>query len=371
MSGQTPRSALGDVTNQVGKRGFSLVFDLDVKSAKKECRRVDECKENNNNKEAAECVLRVHSGGEIGLSKGGIGESVNKIVCEVKEQCPPGVRQNVTVTSSVVKAVDVASDGCQYAGDIGLPKGDIVECVDKIVCEVEETCPPGVRQNAAVTSSVVKAADVVSGGCRDTELVHAIALDENGPDVIVDDEEDERTESADLALIESKGVAENDLGVDDGNDVSVDNLGSSKDDYIDCTRLLESQESKCGLERCVGQTGDGMSSACMDMIKECSCSFCMKAAQLWSDLHYEDIKGRIAAIKKSQKEATILVNRNSRDVASNCGKLSNLESDLTGRWKSLFLHMEDIFVREGTQLETSLSTLKEVIDDCKTDSEKN
>lgn len=60
------------------------------------------------------------------------------------------------------------------------------------------------------------------------------------------------------------------------------------------------------------------------------------------------------AIKKSQKEATILVNRNSKDAARNFEKVSNLESDLTGRWKSLFVHMEDIFIREGTQLVSRL-----------------
>ncbi|KAI7741243.1 hypothetical protein M8C21_023853 [Ambrosia artemisiifolia] len=316
--GSNPRSALGDVTNRVGKRGFCFNFSLDVNSAKKECRRLDEFKENvnnNNNKEGNECVLRPHSSCEIGLLK-----------------------------------------------------ENVIDGIPKIACEVKESCPPSVRRNAA---SALSAADVASEGCRDTEPVQVITLDENGVDGVVEVEDDERTESADGPGIGLKGGEENDLGVDDGNDVSVDNLGLSKDEYFDCSRLLESQESKCGLEPCVGQTGDGFSGACVDMIKDCSCSFCKKAAQLWSDLHYEDIKGRIAAIKKSQKEASILVNRNSRDVASNFGKLSNLESDLTGRWKSLFLHMEDIFVREGTQLETSLSTLKEVTDDCKTDLEKN
>ncbi|XP_076960471.1 uncharacterized protein LOC143636870 isoform X2 [Bidens hawaiensis] len=274
MNRELPRSALGDVTNQVSKRGFSFISNSDAKSAvdfdkdesfrsaKKECTRADDSQKENNATE----------------------------------------------------------------------------------CEIKETCPPGVRQNAAPTSSIV---DVVSNA----ELAHAIPLGENAPDVIVETEEDERT---DLALV-------------DGNDVSHDNLDSSKDEYLDCSRFFESQESKCGLEK----TGDGFSSECMDMIKACPCSFCMKAACLWSDLHYQDIKGRIAAIKKSQKEATILVNRNSKDAARNFEKVSNLESDLMGRWKSLFVHMEDIFIREGTQLEASLSTLKEVIYNCKTDTEKN
>ncbi|KAI3762587.1 hypothetical protein L1987_53021 [Smallanthus sonchifolius] len=298
MSEEIFRSALGDVTNQVGKREFSLISTSVIKPgddckkdecihfAKKECRRVDSSKKENI-------------------------DSVSKIACEIKEPCPPGVRENANSTSS----------------------------------------------------SAVKAGDVVGECCQLPQLVHAIPSD-----VII---EDETTDSAVLPQIESKGVAEDNLGMDDGNDISLDNFDSSKDENLDCSRFPESQESKCGLESCIGQKGDGFSSACMDMIKACPCSFCVKAACLWSDLHYQDIKGRIPAIKKSQKEAAILVNRNSRDVARNFGKFSNLESDLTGRWKSLFLHMEDIFVQEGTQLETSLSTLKEIINNCKTDSEKN
>ncbi|KAK9070238.1 hypothetical protein SSX86_010638 [Deinandra increscens subsp. villosa] len=362
MSGETPsigafkpRSALGDVTNQVGKRGFSLISGDDCKKdegipfAKKECRKIDISHKENNVKETVDCVLRPHSYSEISSLNGDVKDSVSKIVCEIKGSCPPGVRQNVTPTSSSI------------------------------------------------------AGDLVSDSFQPVELVHVIPSDENGNNVVVDDEEDERTDSEVMPEIALKGTGENNLGMDDGNDVSVDNLDSSKDEFLDGSRLLESQESKCGFERCNEQKGDGLSSVCMDMIKACSCSFCMKAAYLWSDLHYQDVKGRITAIKKSQKEAAILVNRNSRDVASNFEKFSNLESDLTGRWKSLFLHMEDIFVREGTQLvsrrhlllasifvlkilvgscsydefetsfdlERSLSTLKELLDDCKTDSAKN
>ncbi|KAI3776588.1 hypothetical protein L1987_46374 [Smallanthus sonchifolius] len=281
MSEEIPRSALGDVTNQVGKREFSLISTSGIKPgdecihfAKKECRRVDSSKKENI-------------------------DSVSKIAGEIKEPCPPDVRENAKSTSS----------------------------------------------------SAVKAGDVVGECCQPPQLVYAIPSD-----VIV---EDETTDSAIIPQIESKGVAEDNLGMDDGNDVSLDNFDSSKDENLDCSRFPESQESKCGLESCIGQKGDRFSRACMDMIKACPCSFCVKdyvvllhnsAACLWSDLHYQDIKGRIAAIKKSQKEAAILVNRNSRDVATNFEKFSNMESDLTGRWKLLFLHMEDIFVREGTQL---------------------
>lgn len=147
------------------------------------------------------------------------------------------------------------------------------------------------------------------------------------------------------ASVELKGKAENKSSVMDNDN----NTDSNKDEYF------ESQES-----RCCGVDGDG------DLMKTCRCSFCIKAGNLLSDLHYQDIKGRIAVINKSQKEASIFVNRDARSA-----QISNLDSDLTGRWKSLFLHMEDMFLREAAQLEKSLSTLKELTDNCNTHSKIN
>ncbi|KVH92219.1 uncharacterized protein LOC112515774 [Cynara cardunculus var. scolymus] len=326
-----PRSALGDVTNQVGKRGFSFISTSGVKSgdgykkdegfqfAKKECLRVDNFSKENFHKEIAGCVLRAHSCSEINSLKGNVVNSISKITCEAKEPC--------------------TSDG---------------------------------RRNA--TSSIaVKAGNAMSESCISTPTIPTSKSDKLGAHVIIETEEDEKSDSA-VVENASKEKVENSLGMDD--DAGIENLDSSKDEYLDCSRLPESQESRCGLERCIGQKGDGFSNMCMDLIKACPCSFCTKAAYIWSDLHYQDIKGRIAAIKKSQKEASILVHQNSRDGATgkygqgSSEKFSNLESDLTGQWMSLFLHMEDIFVREGSQLERSLSILKELRDNCKTDSQK-
>ena len=64
-----------------------------------------------------------------------------------------------------------------------------------------------------------------------------------------------------------KAAENNSLGVDGGDEYYLDDL----------SRFPESQESRCGFEKCVGQKGgDGVSSMCMDMIKECPCSFCIK-----------------------------------------------------------------------------------------------
>ncbi|KAI3669280.1 hypothetical protein L6452_40509 [Arctium lappa] len=328
-----PRSALGDVTNQVGKRGFSFIStstgaksgdgykkDEGFQFAKKECLRVDNYKKENFHKEITECVLRTHS-----RIKGNMVDSISKITYEAKEPCTSDVRKNAT------------------------------------------------------SSIAVKTGNAVRESCTSTPMIPTSTSDRLGPHVIIEtNEDDERSDSAFVPENASNEKVENSFGMDDDDDAnpSLENLELSKDEYLDCSRLPESQESRCGLERCIGQKGDGFSNMCMDLIKACPCSFCMKAAYIWSDLHYQDIKGRIAAIKKSQKETSILVNQNSRDGAKgkygqgSFEKFSNLESDLTGRWMSLFLHMEDIFVREGSQLERSLSTLKELRDNCKTDSEK-
>ncbi|EXB53879.1 hypothetical protein L484_001966 [Morus notabilis] len=118
------------------------------------------------------------------------------------------------------------------------------------------------------------------------------------------------------------------------------------------------------LGRCATLQGDGCSNASVgdDFINACSCSFCLKAAHIWSDLQYQDIKGRIAALKKSKKEAHTLAQKSCREKETDTHNQgdpinsSNLESDLTGHWKSLFCHMEDIFVRENSQLVSVTST---------------
>lgn len=61
-------------------------------------------------------------------------------------------------------------------------------------------------------------------------------------------------------------------------------------------------------------------------------------------------------LKKSQKETSILVQQSCRgkeiivDGQGNSNKLSKLESDLTGHWRSLFLHMEDMLALERNHL---------------------
>ncbi|KAL4380065.1 hypothetical protein GQ457_02G009410 [Hibiscus cannabinus] len=182
-----------------------------------------------------------------------------------------------------------------------------------------------------------------------------------------------------------EGVAEaghtvNENSRTEGQDLGVGRLASSKGGCIEWSRLPKSfsQSSKSfELERCAGLKNDGCSNLDAEgMLKACSCSFCLKAAYIWSDLHYQDVKGRIAVLKKSQKEARILVQESSKgnqaDISNqgNANKSSKLESDLTNQWRSLFLNMEDIFVKEGNQLQASYTALKDLRENCKIDLER-
>ncbi|ESQ40954.1 hypothetical protein EUTSA_v10014214mg [Eutrema salsugineum] len=113
-----------------------------------------------------------------------------------------------------------------------------------------------------------------------------------------------------------------------------------------------------------------------DLLKSCSCSFCLKAAYIWSDLHYQDIKGRLSALKKSQKQASNMIQRNGKErpldflALANSASSANLESDLMGQWRSLFLSMGDILAHESNQLQNRFLTMKELREDCKIDLER-
>ncbi|XP_010547622.1 PREDICTED: uncharacterized protein LOC104819305 [Tarenaya hassleriana] len=113
-----------------------------------------------------------------------------------------------------------------------------------------------------------------------------------------------------------------------------------------------------------------------DLLKSCSCSFCLKAAYIWSDLHYQDIKGRLSVLKKSQKEAASLIQRNSRGKqtgfhgSANSTSSIKLESDLVSQWRSLFLNMGDILSRESNHLQMSFVAMIELRDNCKMDLER-
>ncbi|GMH31040.1 hypothetical protein Nepgr_032883 [Nepenthes gracilis] len=160
----------------------------------------------------------------------------------------------------------------------------------------------------------------------------------------------------------------------DGKSIVANGLSCSISGSVVGPRLTEFETTKSiELERCMGLKGEGSSSpsAGLDLLKDCSCSFCMKAAYIWSDLHYQDAKGRLAASLKSRNETSNLLRRTfdenevARHGQKNPTKCSTIEADLQNQWKSLFHSVENIFAKESIQVETSYLALKDLREKCK------
>ncbi|KAL3527767.1 hypothetical protein ACH5RR_012423 [Cinchona calisaya] len=308
------RVVLGDVTNQLGKRGISSISGDGI------CDNVDR-RERARDKGKRACISP-RPCSRISSLKGNVIMGISKIPNEIKD---PKLLKNV-VDSSTVQATMQASDDPRCSLEDGVSRRNCVSDTDcaevEVICDSEE-------------------GQVGSGGSQDDDT--------------------------------DAHVSEN-----DGDDHGVDNFVLSQTGSVDCTRLPESQESRnFELERCSGLKADGCLNSVTDteFIKSCSCSFCTKAAYILLDLHYQDMKGRIAALKKSQKDASILVERSCRNKGTekhgtrSSSKQPNLEHDLMTQWRSLFLHMEDIFAHESKGLEASLLSLKDLRDKCKTELE--
>ncbi|RAL51970.1 unnamed protein product [Cuscuta campestris] len=182
----------------------------------------------------------------------------------------------------------------------------------------------------------------------------------------------------DIAVSSERTESETNECQNEADEHGAENLVISQSGSIDHSRFPDSQESRVEPDKCTRlQEGDGYSDPVtgIESIKSCSCTFCTKAAYIWLDLHYQDTKGRIAALKKSQKEASILAERSSkanapqRHGSTHKTDSPNLESSLWNQWRSLFLHMENIYECESNQLESSLLSLTDLKDRCKAEME--
>ncbi|KAF5191484.1 Dna-directed rna polymerase subunit beta [Thalictrum thalictroides] len=140
--------------------------------------------------------------------------------------------------------------------------------------------------------------------------------------------------------------------------------------------IPSSGSKECESEKCVAfDVSSNTTTTGVDFLKTCSCSFCLKAAYIWTDLQYQDTKGRISALKKSRKDVRSVIERScsyggfGKNVQGNSNKPTKLEHDLMSQWRSLFLHTEDVLIRENSQLQSSLQNLKDLRDHCKVDLE--
>ncbi|KAF7080331.1 hypothetical protein CFC21_084427 [Triticum aestivum] len=104
--------------------------------------------------------------------------------------------------------------------------------------------------------------------------------------------------------------------------------------------------------------------------KSCTCSFCLKAAFMWTDLHYQDARSRLGALKKSIKFARSLEAKrqgNEFNADRYSKRAAEMGFELSQQQRSLFLHTENALVRESAQLHSAVVKLKDLRDNCKKD----
>ncbi|XP_051117914.1 uncharacterized protein LOC127242418 [Andrographis paniculata] len=155
----------------------------------------------------------------------------------------------------------------------------------------------------------------------------------------------------------------------DGDDHGADNFYSIQMGSTDCMILPESQESRVfGVETPIETKKREECADGNDSVKACSCSFCSKAAYIWLDVNYQDMKERISAMKKSQKNATTLAEQTTwhktidkHGAESYTGPVvSDLAGNLMHRWRSLFQGVGDLLKEEINHLEARLQPLTEL-----------
>ncbi|CAN1224755.1 hypothetical protein LINGRAPRIM_LOCUS913 [Linum grandiflorum] len=334
MSGENTRPALGDLSNLPLKRGFSSVYsDSGLKSV-----------------EGAE---------DSGFAK----QVCLGVENLVRERCQSGFKSG----DGTGKGILVKKDGKVQSSDPAACKIDI-QGVGNVVSLVSD----GPKDE----TQVKEASNPLDGG---TIVIDKIIRDASG-----DSCGSSRTDSDDeLKTTYNVSLSQQSIGEVFGSSQGL--TDESKDPVVDgfnaeTTGLAEGRSKTFQLDRCTRlEDGDGCANRNLsaDFLKTCSCSLCLTAAFMWSDLHYQDVKGRLSALKKSQKEASILVNKFSRgrqaEIHHDQGTSSKplqLETDLTCQWRSLFQHMENIFAQESTQIEKNLFALKDLRESCKTDLEK-
>ncbi|CAI0429252.1 unnamed protein product [Linum tenue] len=340
-----PRQALGDLTNQSLKRGFSSIYgDSGLKS-------VEGVESFENSGFAKQVCLGVEN--------------------LVREKCKSGFKTTGDGKGKgvlLLKKDGQIHDSDPVSSEIGIGDG-----VDNVASLLSDGHPTETKEASNLLDGSV---DVVEKGVGE---IGDGSRDSCGSSRT--DSDDDVRVSYNVSL--SQSVAEEFAGsqglTSESRDPGVDDLDGEKAELHESSMLLSSQNSKSfQLDRCT-RFEESSGGACAnaelgaDFLKTCSCSFCLTAAFMWSDLHYQDIKGRLSSLKKSQKEASILVNKFSRGRQAevpNQGSASNslqFETDLTWQWRSLFQHMEDIFAHESCQIEKNFLALKDLRESCKMD----
>lgn len=104
--------------------------------------------------------------------------------------------------------------------------------------------------------------------------------------------------------------------------------------------------------------------------KACSCSFCLKAAHMWTDLTFQDTRGRLTELQRSKKRTKDYIAKVTQDP-SNTSKSSKLEIDLLQQWTTLFQHTHDALVQEISHTQSNLEAQSKMMENCKKELERS
>ncbi|KAL5211925.1 hypothetical protein ABZP36_022772 [Zizania latifolia] len=169
-------------------------------------------------------------------------------------------------------------------------------------------------------------------------------------------------DSCKMATNDSECLTQEEAAGSSGNQRPLSALDVTTGDDMPCSNVHHPSLGIGGLEEA-------------DTTKACPCSFCLKAAFMWTDLHYQDARGRLAALRKSIKFARSLGTRSQGNEYAvnpdryNLKRTTEMEFELSQQQRSLFLHTENVLIRETAQLHSALVKLKDFRENCKTDLE--
>ncbi|XP_037448211.1 uncharacterized protein LOC119317820 isoform X1 [Triticum dicoccoides] len=156
---------------------------------------------------------------------------------------------------------------------------------------------------------------------------------------------------------EGECLTQEEMVVSPGNQNPQSSFDATARDDMACTNVQHPPMGVGGLEK-----------SCAT--KSCTCSFCLKAAFMWTDLHYQDARSRLGALKKSIKFARSLEAKrqgNEFNADRYSKRAAEMGFELSQQQRSLFLHTENALVRESAQLHSAVVKLKDLRDNCKKD----
>ncbi|CAM0944122.1 unnamed protein product [Alopecurus aequalis] len=257
--------------------------------------------------------------------------------------------------SEIAKASGVASGSIVEVLVDGIGKGDFVR--------------PSIFRGAKVQHMAAQAAGLLSKEDGDVRN-RCVPLDSSGVNDKADssleseggceEEDDDDTDSELLPYaIETSKIATNDranegecltqeeMVVSSGNQNPRSSFDATARADMPCTNIQHPPMGVGSLEE-----------SCAT--KSCTCAFCLKAAFMLSDLHYQDARSRLGALKKSIKFARSLeAKRQGNEYPFNVGahskRAAQMGFELSQQQRSLFLHTENALVRESAQLDAYVS----------------